>query len=89
MGDAAGEGRVRGGHSGGSHEKLAPKECSLGEVLFQALCIDEVILPSQQPSGEDAVSSSKDRGGGAGAQNPALRLQSLSSERCALCTPRY
>ena len=85
-GDTGGEGRVRGGRSGGSREKLALRECSLGEALFQALCINEVLLPSQQPSREDAVSSSKDRGGGAGTQNPAVRLQSLSSEHRALCT---
>ena len=51
--------------------------------------INEVILPSQQPSRADAVNSLKDNGGGTGTQNPAVRLQSLSSERSALRTPRY
>ena len=84
-----GEGHVCVGHSAGSHEKLALKGCSLCEALFQVLYISEVILPSQQPSRADAVSSLKDNGGGTGTQNPAVRLQSLSSEHSALCTPRY
>ena len=84
-----GEGHVCVGHSAGSHEKLALKGCSLCEALFQVLYISEVILPSQQPSRADAVNSLKDKGGGTGTQNPAVRLQSLSSEHSALCTPRY
>ena len=84
-----GEGHVCVGHSAGSHEKLALKGYSLCEALFQVLYISEVILPSQQPSRADAVNSLKDNGGGTGTQNPAVRLQSLSSEHSALCTPRY